>query len=279
MENEETNTTRGDYEKQWAHVERSHLIRADKEFIVVIDKAGRLDWETSPQYDAKPCDDEEKDASIFSQASMLEENPSDCLTPSLQLSFKRLIGEALVLALNGNYDGAQTMLQAAATFFRDRSEETSRRWYLTASACMTLPFILIGIVSWLARTTIVTYEGDTALWLLLAMVAGALGALLSVIWRSGKLSFACSAGKQLHYLEGASRIWAGALIGILTGLAVRYGIVLAPLAHGAGLHGIMLLTAFSAGSGERLATSIISEFDSTQVTVSAAKTKPTRKPK
>ena len=78
MENEETNTTRGDYEKQWAHVERSHLIRADKEFIVVVDKAGRLDWETTPQYDEKPCADEEKDASIFSQASMLEENPSDC---------------------------------------------------------------------------------------------------------------------------------------------------------------------------------------------------------
>jgi hypothetical protein len=263
--------TRGDYEAQWAHVERSHLILSTKEFIVVIDKAGRLDYETSQAYDELQRADEKEHGFILAQASRLEESPSECLTPAMQLSFKRLIGEAMAFSLGDDYDNARKMLDAAAVYLLDRSEETSRRWYLTASTCMTVPFVLAGLVTWSARFCVIALWGATALWLLLGTVAGSLGALLSVIWRSGTLRFDCSAGKKLHLLEGSSRIWAGALSGLLVALAVRYGIILAPLSHGTALHGVMLLAAFAAGAGERLATSIISEVDSTVVTVLSEK--------
>jgi hypothetical protein len=101
--------------------------------------------------------------------------------------------------------------------------------------------------------------GDGAFWLLLSSVGGAIGALLSVIQRTGKFTFDCSAGRALHCLEATSRIWAGAISGVLAGLAVRSEVILAVLAHGGRAPAIMMLAAFAAGAGERLATSIIAE--------------------
>lgn len=259
---------RGDYEAQWAHVKRKELIRAAEHFVVVIDLKDKLDWETTPTYDAAEREDERAQNDILGQAKLLEEYPSACLSHEVVLSFRRLIGEAIVFALDDDYETARKMLNAAAAFFKERSEETSRRWYLSASGLMAIPFGIVGLVLWLARGPIIQYEGATLLWICLSACAGGVGALLSVIWRSGKITLDCSAGRRLHYLEGVSRIWAGALSGTIAGLAVRYGIVLAPLAHGQALHGVMILAGFAAGAGERIATSIVSEFDSAQVVVS-----------
>jgi hypothetical protein len=104
--------------------------------------------------------------------------------------------------------------------------------------------------------------GIGMLWLMLSAVAGAMGALLSVIARTGKLQFDCSSGRMLHYLEGASRIWAGALSGIVVALAIRTEMFLAPLARGEKLYAVMMIAAFAAGAVERLATSIISSVGS-----------------
>ncbi len=257
--------TRGDYHEKWAHMELAHLILSTKDFVVGIDKNGKIDWETSVEYDDRVLENDAKHRSLLGRASLLEETPSEYLQAGAQFSFKRLIGEAIALSLQHDYSNAAKMLEAAANFFRDRSEEVSRRWYLSASALMALPFMLLGLVVWTLRQYIVPFEGVISFWLLFATVAGSMGALLSVIGRSGKLRFDCSSGRSLHYLEGASRIWAGALSGFVVGLAVRFGIILAPLSHGGSVHGVMLLAAFAAGAGERLVTSIISEFDSTQV--------------
>jgi hypothetical protein len=80
-----------------------------------------------------------------------------------------------------------------------------------------------------------------------------------------KLKFDNSAGETLHYLEGASRIWLGALSGVIVALAVKSGFVLAPLSRNGDSITVLMLAAFVAGAGERLATSIISTFDSTHV--------------
>jgi hypothetical protein len=92
-----------------------------------------------------------------------------------------------------------------------------------------------------------------------------------VIWRSGQLKFDCSAGKALHYLEGASRIWAGALSGVVVALAVKSQLVLAPLTRGGNAMTVLMLAAFAAGAGERLATSIISTFESTHLATASGR--------
>lgn len=112
--------------------------------------------------------------------------------------------------------------------------------------------------------------GEVAFWLLLSACAGAIGALFSVITRSGHLSVDASAGKDLHKLEARSRIVAGALSGAIVSLAIMTEMILAPLSKGGRMHVVVVLGALAAGAGERLASSIISKLDSAAPQVSGS---------
>jgi hypothetical protein len=269
-------STRGDYQEQWAHINPQYLIRKTKGFVVFIDKENDLDWETTQEYDAGkyqgdgPLDSAARN-SILNDAALLEGIPTEGLQPRQILQFKRLIGEALACSFEHDYGNAGKMLVASAKYVRDRSEEKSRWWYLWASFVMAIPFALLSSAIWLWRQQAMVLLGTQGMWLFLSIGAGALGALLSVIARSGRLQLDCAAGKWLHYLEGGSRIWAGALSGFLVALAVRYEIVFAPLSRDGKMPGVMLMAAFIGGAGERLASSIISKFESTPKDVASTK--------
>ncbi len=253
---------RGDYHEQWSHVEQQVLIRATRDFVVCIDNEGKIDWETTPEYDAKGPRDPGLHNSILNAAALLEETPSEGLPQDRILQFKRLICEAMACSLEHDYDNARKMLAAAEKYIHDRSEEMSRSWYLAASFVATLPFVVPGFVIWLLRSKAIIFLGNEGMWLVLASIAGAMGALLSVITRSGKLQLNSSAGRHLHYLEATSRIFAGALSAFLVSLAVKYEIIFGTFARGGKMEGVMLMVGFVAGAGERLATSIVSKLES-----------------
>ncbi|MDR3492160.1 MAG: hypothetical protein P4M12_09005 [Gammaproteobacteria bacterium] len=266
--------TRGDYHEQWCHIKRKYDIRITKNYIVYIDLEDDIDWETTEEYDnTEEQQNLEAHNSVINDAALLEVTPSDGLQPKQILQFKRLIGEALACSFDRDYDNARKMLDVATKYVGDRNEETSRSWYLSASFIMAILFALLGSAVWLCRLKAITILGAEGMWLILASVAGTQGALLSVITRSGKLKLNCSAGMWLHHLEGGSRIWAGALSGFLVSLAVRHEIVFAPLTRGNKMTGVMLIAGFVAGYGERLASSIISKFESTHADVPSGKNK------
>jgi len=194
----------------------------------------------------------------MNEAALLETTPCTGLPENVRIQFKRLIGEGIVRSFEHDYGSASKMLQSARAYIQARGEEVSRLWYLSASFFATVPFICCGATLWIWRDAFAKSFGLTAMWIALAGVMGAMGAMLSVIARTGALKFDCSAGSMLHYLEGGSRICAGALSGIILGLSVTSGIFLAPLTHGENAHSIMMVAAFAAGAVERLATSIIS---------------------
>lgn len=260
---------RGDYIDTWPHHQEGVLIYASHECIVRIDKAGKLDWETTQQYDAevatRPGFNAKLRTTVLNDAALLEVTPCEGVSNEAHERFKRLIGEALRCCIALDYSSAQKMLSAARLFIQARVEETSRSWYLSASFLASMPFLAAGLIIWTFRDFYRTLLGADAVWLVLASVAGSLGALLSVIVRTGRLKFDCSAGKKLHYLEGGSRIAAGAISGVLVALAIKSEIVFAVLAQGNKLHLVMMLGALVGGAGERLATSIISKFDASHV--------------
>jgi len=106
--------------------------------IVHINTKGDLDWETSVEYDKeieekKEFDLKKRDA-IRIDAAVLEATPCEGFDPQIRQQFKRLIGEALACSLNLDYAAARSMISAARQYFQARSEETSRNWYLSASA-------------------------------------------------------------------------------------------------------------------------------------------------
>ena len=138
---------------------------------------------------------------ILSNAAALECAPCYGLSGEAKRHFKRLVGEALSYNFEDDYQTAEQMLKEARTYIQVRSEEMSRRWYLSASAVMTAIMMVLGLLIWIFRASITSALTENIIWLSLAAVAGSCGALLSVIWRSGQLKFDCSAGASYIILK------------------------------------------------------------------------------
>lgn len=258
---------RGDYLEIWQHHDIGVLIRATKDFLVHIDKNGHIDWETTRDYDQSVKGDAgyngAKESAILNDCAILETSPCAGLSVETVTQFKRLLGEAMVNAFDLDYTAAQRMVATARQFHQNRSQEISRKWYLVSSFEAVVPVILAASVLWVARGFWMGLIGETAFWLLLAACAGAIGALFSVITRSGHLGVDASAGEDLHGLEARSRIAAGAFSGLVVGLAIMTEMILGALTKGGRMHVVIVLGALAAGAGERLASSIISKLDST----------------
>lgn len=259
--------SRGDYPEKWGHIEYSHVVRYADQFAVVVDKAGHLDWETSRSYDddfkQRPEEERRTYNDLLGDIAVAESYPCEGFSNDVKLHFKRLLGEATVFCLEYEFAIAKKVLASARQYIQSRSEETSRRWYLAASAKTAAAFVLIGIALWLFRAKSEPSLGPTAFWLALACSAGALGALFSVIARSGELKLDACSGETLHTLEGFSRVIVGAISALVVAMAVRADIIFGAFADGKHLNLVTLLAALAAGTGERLATSIISKFDET----------------
>jgi hypothetical protein len=161
--------------------------------------------------------------------------------------------------LEQQYENALYALGFARDYLRDRTQEVSRYWYLSWSMIFSIPFTAVAFGFWLERGALVPFLGAETFWSVIAGCSGAVGALLSVMSRTGKLAFNSSSGLALHRLEALSKIGVGALSGGLLGLAVQSGLFLTCLQGGS--HVVIMITAFAAGASERLAPSIIAEFD------------------
>jgi hypothetical protein len=265
------------YYKKWAHHKVKTPVRITMDYIVHINCRDKLDWETTLEVDAetKALSDEKKEAlsSVYSEICVAEASPTTGHTEAEKEHFSRLLGEAYVHWIEHDASTARRILQAAMEFHRERSEETSRNWYLTAAMNTASLFVILGIVTWLTKGSLHTYFGYKALYGYFAASSGAVGALFSVIARSGKLNFKASAGLPLHRLEAISRILVGAISGVVVYLALESGLLLSTLLNSGHKTELALLAALAAGTSERLATSIISKFSNTSVDLPESSTK------
>lgn len=261
--------TRGDYHEQWAHHSIGFLIRATKDYVVHVDKNGKLDWETTPDFDreiAKRSDEQRKVLSdINGEICLAESAPLRDFSDDVKHHYLKLLGEALVHWINGDASTSRKMVEGALTYLRERSAETSRRWYLSAGITSAGLFCIAGILAWLCRVQMIDILDLNGFMLLLATCSGAIGAMFSIIVRSGNLTFNASAGRWLHYLEASSRITAGAISVVVAYLAIKSELILGAMLHGAENSMLLFLATLAAGTGERLATSIISKFDESAI--------------
>lgn len=254
-----------DYYKQWGHHEIGVRIRICKQFIVHIDKDGKLDWENCDAHEAEfytlPEETRKKLNSALSDIVVCEANSLVGYAEDHKVHFLTVLGEAYVHWLERDADAAVRLVKFATKYHRERSEEMSRNWYLTTSMVIAGFCLFFGVIVWFSKAVFIEHAGTTAFHAALSASFGAVGALLSVIARSGKLKFRASSGQDLHFLEATSRICAGAISGVIAYLALKSGLILGTFATNPHRGELFLLASLAAGSGERLATSIISKFD------------------
>jgi len=254
------------YEVLWPDCKVKHLVLSCEEFIVFVDHEDDLDWSTSDKYDEADQGDRVARNGIINEAALLEVTPCEGISPARKLQFKRLLGEALARNFDHDHSGARQMLKAASDYILACNYEISRRWFLSASIAIAGAAEIIGAMVWMFRSHVIDALGSGAFWVIITASAGALGALLSVIERSGRLTLDSSSGRALHNLEAAARIITGAISGVVVGLAIRSELILSVLAHGDHMPVVMLIAAIAAGSGERLVSTIFA-----QVTIGVVK--------
>ncbi|QWA30541.1 hypothetical protein [Pseudomonas sp. RC3H12] len=238
---------------RWGDKDVKYLVIETVGYIVYIDSTNTLDWETSKEYDSDNQLGQANRQKILSQIGLLECKPNNHIPERFSLDFKRLLGEALACALENEFETAASILASAESYLKNRSEEISREWYLKEAGKTVCVILLAGILVWIFREQTKSVIGSLAFQLVLTAVAGAMGALLSIIMRMGGEKLDCHVGKTIHELESRYRVIAGMLSAIFVYLAVNSGLVFSFAEKGgAGF----LFIGFLAGLTERLAPSI-----------------------
>ncbi|PKD39516.1 hypothetical protein CWO84_15030 [Methylomonas sp. Kb3] len=247
---------------KWGKLETLKVLVLDTEhFIVFIDHDYDLDWITSDEYDAKGHKDISKHHDVVNKIALLECKPLSHFDEKTIVNYKRLLGEALARSLKDDYAKALNILEHAEGYIKERGSELARKWYLDTAGKTTLMIFLVGIYVWIFRASCIEIFGKNVLYLYLSMVSGALGALLSIIFRMGKESLDCLAGKEIHQRESIFRIIAGMLSAYLGALLVSADLFLPVFSKVNKGEVALVLVGFIAGMSERLAPSILGKIE------------------
>jgi len=202
------------------------LIQENERFAVIVDVDDRVYWAASDQYDSEGGHaDTQAWNDFLNRSAIVGITPCGHLDDSTRLDFKRLVAEATARAIDNDFAGVERMPVDAEKFVNNRNQEISRCWYLSASGSIAAIVVAGGLCLWLLRQSIISITGHIVFFAVISAVAGALGALISIILRMGRSHLDCSSGKKLHYLEASSRIVAGCMSGVAMFLAIKAGVV------------------------------------------------------
>ncbi|HHT02763.1 MAG TPA: hypothetical protein GX005_00400 [Bacteroidales bacterium] len=252
-----------EYEEQWPGLPINYLIVASDDYIVFLDHENDIDWKTSDEFDARELTSEDKNKyfAVKNEIDSAETIAINHIDDKVVIAFKRQLGEALVRVFEGEYENASNMVKLAQDYILKRNIEQSRYMFLMSCGSTTLIAILVSVLFWLFRGSIISIIGNTVFYVALASLCGSIGALLSVILRTGKTTLDYNASKKLHIIEGVSRIIAGIISGLIVAVSIKTGIILPIFTKIESTNIAMLLGGLVAGASERFAPSIISKLD------------------
>jgi hypothetical protein len=253
-------TPQEDFRDQWSDVNKSevlHLVRATKNFMVWIDQSYDIDWKTSKEFDKGTQSAEPEFQYTIATIGELECVPTSQHESAERLNYKRILGEALVLAFGRKYNEANTLLDSARTYIQKRNIELARKWQLITSLVYGTVAAGVAVGAVYAHSWINKELSGMAFEFTLAFLLGCIGAVFSVALRLGQLNPSSDAPRILHILEGICRITAGGIGAIIAIAAYRSGIILSVLQQSPSPMAAFAVLALSAGASERLAPSIV----------------------
>ena len=267
-----TDTERVDYYELWElDPKEDYLIFATEDFVVWLDKDGDLDWQTDEEYD-DVLDEKGFSARISefkNRAAILKSYPIEHFTPDQRKNFRIMVGEGLARALEMQPESAAQMLDKAAEYGAARNQEIAHGWYVSGAFATAALFFGALLFTLLGKESGILMLGETKYYLGTGSFVGALGALLSVLLRAGKVPLDPSAGPNLHYLEGGMRIVVGVLSAAIIQTTAHIGIAFTIIAQKG--HAGMFVLAFAAGFSEQLAKTIIKRVEMTSTPAGKAK--------
>lgn len=233
------------------------IVMVHDHFVVYLASDLTIQWKTSAQQQWH-----DKSGEILNRVAILESRSRFIRDRRHLEPIKRQIAEGLVRCLDGgDVDGANVILSEVESELLARNRELSWAWYFSsayqlAGACM-LAFALL----WLARREVAPFIGQGAFEVLLGTLCGSFGALLSATVRSNRIDVDANAGKNIHVLEGLSRVGAGLVGAGLVALAIKSGFLLGGTRFDGDKLALLLMFCTVAGASERLVPNLIDKVE------------------
>lgn len=237
--------------KNFKDIKADNVLRliyySSEQYIVFLDSDLEVDFETTDEYDKQYPDRKEKIDDTYTRIEEMEHSPAvQYLSEKTKKAFTCLLGDALVAELNGSKETVTQTLQTAETYFKARTAEISRRWLLINAFGATL----IGYAIWK-----LFLPKDFVLF-------GCLGALFSILCKTGKLEYDCQGGRFLNMLEILSRFLAAIISAYLAEQLYQIDLLFSAFKTIDDSSIVLSLICFVAGFSERLVPSIVSHLGS-----------------
>jgi hypothetical protein len=246
--------------RKWDHLIIEFLIQETHDYIVFLDDALEVDWETSEKYE----EDKREPAGFTDlrrQYSELESSISDGVSHGNRKLAERLIALGIEAGLGGDVDAGKRCMETAAEFIDVRNKEVGKRRYVWGAVGASAVFVVCGTIAWALRSYVEPVLGDLPFSLLLYGAGGSAGALFFVLRGVGLALPDPQADNALHVTEAVCRIVLGVVGAVVVVLAVRTGLLLGPLMTFPYAHYVLMLVAIVAGKSETLAPDLMHKLE------------------
>lgn len=214
-------------------------------YVVFIDIGGDLDWICGDDHSQQKLKTES--STLIVRAQSLEATPCKHLQEEEWMAFKRILGAAIVSALEESYPEAESLITQAKSYIEQRIPERSRLWTLWSA---TIALILSGCVLYWLRSSIFATP----------LVFGMFGAYVSLVKHASMRKVDSSAGRMLHVTEAVVRLLIGALLGKLGVLFFDCSLAPEFARHVCDLDSGVRVIAFAAGLFDAFIPAMISAY-------------------
>ncbi len=230
--------------------------RTDGAFLVYLDNNLQVCWNrTTDVFENGSSNANSKDVErILAKAQTIGAMPVPFLTEQQIETRSRIVGESVALALSGDVLAANRTLKDARDFIKEKAVEKARIWTVEGSlgSFMLLAVLFIGIAVYGPDKI----AGVNLKELSIAAVFGLIGSQFSLLQRVNDLGVAPLSGATPHVVEAFSRIFVGALAGLIMYVVLRAQIFFGFIDHdptnGVSEHWVTWSLVVVAGASERL---------------------------
>jgi hypothetical protein len=229
------------------------------DFIVFIDTDLDIDWINNTRMD-------QKIEKAVSYAESIGAKRCKHMPREQILEFKRLIGQSIVIAFQGETGQSISLAEGASQFLKQRTVERSRSWTLVAAH-----FFLIILSAVLFKVSngfdsLANRQTLDLSFLCLAIQGGFVGAYLSIIQKAGRGEWDAAAGREIHYIEVFTKLLAGGVLGSIA-FALSQSVHAPPSLKDITPDGYSLfIFSVAAGLFERLIPKMISSYTKSEKT-------------
>lgn len=194
--------------EQWIPDEELRNGESDKRFVVFIDHELAIDWITNEDLTAGG-------GKLVAAAEAVGARRFKHLPKEQVLELKRLVGQAIVCAIQGNSKESSSLAQQASDHLKARTVERSRYWSLMSSHLHLGIVVVLAIWTWPRLCEALDSSNGVGFGLL----GGFLGAYLSLMQTAGRGSWDSASGPWIHLVEAFTKLTAGVVLG---GVAIAF---------------------------------------------------------